>query len=153
MLPLPARFAGIILAFAPLFVHRSWRHAQLLLIGAILAPGPRTVASVLRILGRAQERRFVNVHRILNRAAWCPRSGGRILLGLLVDAFAQRGPVVLGLDMIERRRGKRIATKGIYRDPVRSSDSHLAKASGLRWMSLTLLAPIPGRGASGRCRS
>ena len=98
MLDLPTRFAGIILAFAPLFVHRSWRHAQLLLIGAILTPGRRTVASVLRIIGRAQERRFVNAHRILNRAAWCPRSGSRILLGLLVDAFAQRGPVVLGLD-------------------------------------------------------
>jgi DDE superfamily endonuclease len=92
MLDLPAHFAGLILAFAPLFVHRSWRHAQILLVGAILTPGRRTVTSVLRIMGRAQERRFVNVHRILNRAAWCPRSGSRILLGLLVDAFAQRGP-------------------------------------------------------------
>ena len=36
---LPTRFAGIILAFASLFVHRSWLHAQLLLIGAILVPG------------------------------------------------------------------------------------------------------------------
>jgi hypothetical protein len=144
MLPLPARFAGIILAFAPLFVHRSWRHAQNLLIGAILTPGQRTVTSVLRIIGRARERRFVNLHRILNRAAWCPRSGSRILLCLLVDAFAQRGPVVLGLDdTIERRRGKRIAAEGIYRDPVRSSDSHFVKASGLRWMSLMMLAPIP----------
>jgi hypothetical protein len=66
---LPARFAGLILAFAPRFVHRSWRHAQLLLIGAILTPGRRMVASVLRIMGRAQDRRFVNAHRILNRAA------------------------------------------------------------------------------------
>ena len=67
MLALPARFAGLILAFAPLFVHRSWRHAQLLLIGAILTPGRRTVASALRIMGRAQDPRFVNVHRILTR--------------------------------------------------------------------------------------
>ncbi|MGT2489236.1 IS701 family transposase [Methylobacterium oryzae CBMB20] len=147
MLPLPARFAGLILAFAPLFVHRSWRHAQILLVGAILTSGQRTVTSVLRIMGRAQERRFVNVHRILNRAAWSPRIGSRILLCLLVDTFAQRGPVVLGLDdTIERRRGKRIAAKGIYRDPVRSSDSHFVKASGLRWMSLMLLAPIPWAG-------
>ncbi|SFM48612.1 hypothetical protein [Methylobacterium pseudosasicola] len=65
MLRLPPRFAGIILAFAPLFVHRSWRHAQNLLVGAILTPGQRTVTSVVRIMGRAQERRFVNVHRIL----------------------------------------------------------------------------------------
>jgi hypothetical protein len=151
---LPARFAELILAFAPLFVHRSWRHAQVLLIGAILTLGRRTVTSVLRIMGRAQERRFVNVHRVLNRAAWCPRTGSRILLGLLVNAFAQRGPVVLGLDdTIERRRGKRITAKGIDRDPVRSSDSHFVKASGLRWMSLMLLAPIPWAGASGRCRS
>ena len=147
MLPLPAHFAGLILAFAPLFVQRSWRHAHLLLVGAILTPDRRTVTSVLRIMGRAQERRFVNVHRILNRAAWCPRSGSRILLGLLVNAFAQRGPVILGLDdTIERRRGKRITAKGIYRDPVRSSDSHFVKASGLRWMSLMLLAPIPWAG-------
>ena len=147
MPPLPARFAGIIPAFAPLFVHRSWRHAQLLLVGAILTPGRRTVTSILRIMGRAHERRFVNVHRILNRAAWCPRTGSRILLGLLIGAFAPYGPVVLGLDdTIERRRGKRIAAKGIYRDPVRSSDSHFVKASGLRWMSLMLLAPIPWAG-------
>jgi len=32
--------------------------------------------------------------------------------------------------------------KGIYRDPVRSSDSHLV-TSGLRWLSLMLLVPIP----------
>ncbi|AWV18253.1 hypothetical protein A3862_24330 [Methylobacterium sp. XJLW] len=107
---LPARFAGLILAFAPLFVHRSWRHAQLLLIGAILTPERRTMGSDLRIMGRAQDRRFVNVHRILNRAAWSPRAGGRILLGLLIAAFAPRGPVVMALDdTIERRRGKRIA--------------------------------------------
>lgn len=71
MPPLPTRFVGLILAFAPLFVHRSWRHAQVLLVGAILTPGRRTVTSVLRIMGRANDQRFVNAHRILNRAAWC----------------------------------------------------------------------------------
>jgi hypothetical protein len=144
---LPTRFAEIILAFTPLFVHRSWRHAQILLIGAILTPGRRTVASLLRIMGRAHERRFVNFHRILNRTAWCPRAGGRILLRLLTDAFAPPGPVVLALDdTIERRWGRRIRARGIYRDPVRSSDSHFVKASGLRWMSLMLLAPVPWAG-------
>jgi len=59
----------------------------------------------------------------------------------------------MGLDdTIERRRGKRIAAKGIYRDPVRSSDSHLVKASGLRWLSLMLLVPIPGHSGSGHYR-
>ena len=50
----------------------------------------------------------------------------------------------MGLDdTIERRRGTKIKAKGIYRDPVRSSQSHFVKASGLRWLSLMLLAPIP----------
>ena len=144
---LPSRFAAVILTFAPLFLQRSWRHAEVLLTGAILAPGQRTVTSILRITGLARERRFVNYHRVLNRAAWCPRAASRILLGLLVAAFAPRGPVVLGIDdTIERRRGKRIAAKGIYRDPVRSSHGHFVKASGLRWLSLMLLAPIPWAG-------
>ena len=60
----------MILCFAPLFRHRSWRHAEVLLIGAILARGWRTVTSILRITGLCRERRFVNYHRVLNRAAW-----------------------------------------------------------------------------------
>ena len=106
---LPTRFAGIIIAFAPLFVHRSWKHAQVLLIGALLAPGQRTVASLLRIAGLSRERHFVNYHRVLSRAAWCPRAGARILLGLLADTFVPDGPMVIAIDdTIELRRGQRI---------------------------------------------
>jgi len=145
---LPARFAAVILAFAPVFVQqRTWRHAELLLIGAILAPGKRTVTSLLRIAGLSRERRFTNDHRVLNRAAWDTGVAARLLLDLLIAAFAPSGPVVLGIDdTIERRRGKRISAKGIYRDPVRSSKGHFVKASGLRWLSLMLLAPIPWAG-------
>jgi hypothetical protein len=171
MLRLPTRFAVVILCFAPLFCHRSWRHAEVLLVGAILVPGQRTVTSLLRISGLSRERRFVNYHRILNRAAWSGRAAARVLLGLLLDAFVPRGPVILGLDeTIERRRGKRISAKGVYRDPVRSSHGHFVKASGLRWLSLMLLVAIswaevakvpsatadgkpPEGGGPGHCRS
>ena len=147
MARLPVRFAAVILCFAPLFFQRSWRYAEVLLVGAILAPGRRTVTSILRITGLARERRFVNYHRILNRAAWSGRAAARVLLGLLLDAFVPAGPVLLGLDdTIERRRGKRIGAKGIYRDPVRSSRGHFVKASGLRWLSLMLLVPISWAG-------
>ena len=146
MLRLPSRFAAVILTFAPLFLQRSWRHAVVLLAGAILAPGGRTVTSILRIAGMARERRFVNDHRVLNRAAWCPRAGSRLLLGLLIAAFAPSGPVVLGIDdTIERRRGKRIAAKGIYRDPVRSSHGHFTQS---QWAALA--QPDAGPGSVGR---
>lgn len=62
------------------------------------------------------------------------------------------GPVVVGLDeTIERRRRAKVAAKGIYRDPVRSSKSHFVKTSGLRWISMQVLAAIPW--AAGACRS
>ena len=140
----PTRFVPVIVPFAALFRQPTWRHARALLIGAILAPGVRTVASVLRILGLAHERRFCRYHRVLSRAAWSPLAASRVLLGLLVRAFVPTGPVLVGLDdTIERRRGAKIRAKGIYRDPVRSSQSHFVKAQGLRWLSLMLLAPIP----------
>ncbi len=147
MSPLPTRFVPVIVAFAGLFRQRTWRHARALLAGAILAPGVRTVTSVLRILGLARERRWVNYHRVLSRTVWSPRAASYILLRLLVRAFAPAGPLVFGIDdTIERRRGQRIRAKGIYRDPVRSSHSHFVKASGLRWLSVMLLAPIPWAG-------
>jgi hypothetical protein len=144
LLSLPPLFVSLLNVFAPLFSDRVWRHAQVLLIGALLAPGRRTVTSCLRIVGLGRERHFVNYHRVLSRARWRGREASRLLLDLLVNRFVPAGPIVLGIDdTIERRRGKRIQAKGIYRDPVRSSHSHFVKASGLRWVSLMLLAPVP----------
>lgn len=144
---LPAELAFVILAFRPLFSQRVWDCARVLLIGAILAPGKRTVTSALRIMGLAQEHHFQNYHRALNRAVWSCRHAGLILLRMLLATFVPSGPLVLGLDdTIERRWGARIRARGIYRDPVRSSDSHFVKTSGLRWLSLMLIADIPWAG-------
>jgi hypothetical protein len=115
-----------------------------LLVGAILAPGQRTVTAALRIMGLSAEKHFQTYHRVLNRASWSSLALSRQLLGLLLQTFVPSGPVIFGLDdTIERRRGVKIKAKGIYRDPVRSSHSHLVKASGLRWLSLMVLVPIP----------
>jgi hypothetical protein len=141
---LRSEYTTILTAFARLFSKRVWQHVQILLLGAILAPGQRTVTTILRVMGLSADKHFQNFHRVLNRAVWSSLEASRVLLGLLIYAFALRGPVVLGLDdTIERRRGAKITAKGIYRDPVRSSHSHFVKASGLRWLSLMLLAPIP----------
>lgn len=144
MLTLPTEYLTLIQVFAPVFSKRIWQHVQILILGAILAPGKRTVTAVLRIMGLSQDPHFQNYHRVLNRATWSSLEVSRLLLGLLVAAFALTGTVVMGIDeTIERRRGDQIKAKGIYRDPVRSSHSHFVKASGLRWLSLLLLTPIP----------
>jgi hypothetical protein len=147
MLTLPLELANLIVAFAPLFSKPVFKHAQVLLVGSLLAPGKRTVTSALRVMGLSDEAHFQNYHRVLNRARWSSLAASRILLSLLVATFAPAGVLVMGLDdTIERRRGDQIKAKGIYRDPVRSSHSHFVKASGLRWLSLMLLVEIPWAG-------
>lgn len=149
MLILPPEIIRILSVFAPLFSRRVFTHVQVLLVGAILVPGQRTVASVLRIMGLHQDRHFQNYHRVLNRAQWSSRQAAQFLLHLLLRYFATDGTLVLGIDeTLERRRGPQIAAKGIYRDAARSSRSFFVKASGLRWMCMMLLVPIPwaGRG-------
>jgi hypothetical protein len=144
---LPNKYSTILNAFAHLFSKRIWERVRILLAGAILSPAERTVTAALRAVGLSQEKHFQNYHRVLNRAVWSSVEASRILLMLLVGAFALFGPIVFGLDdTIERRRGEQIKAKGIYRDPVRSSHSHMVKASGLRWLSLMLLGPIPWAG-------
>src|SRR3712207_5557094 len=138
---------GLLAPFAPLFSERVWQHAQVLLAGAILAPGTRTVGSALRAVGLDQQRCFHRYHRVLSRAVWSGREASRVLLEALVETFVPNGPLVVGIDeTLERRRGKKIAAKGIYRDPVRSTQERFVKASGLRWVCLMLLVPVPWAG-------
>jgi hypothetical protein len=140
----PMAIMTVIGVFAPLFSKRVFASVKLLLVGAILAPGQRTVTAVLRVLGKSADAHFQNYHRVLNRAQWSALDASRRLLALLLDVFVPQGPVVMGIDeTIERRRGERIAAKGVYRDPVRSSHTHFVKATGLRWVCLMVLARIP----------
>jgi len=144
MLTIPVALTRVIVKFAPLFSKQVWEHAQVLIVGALLAPGKRTVTAVLRVMGLSQEARFQKYHRVLNRARWSSVAVARVLLGLVVRTFVPVGPVVIGIDdTLERRRGAKIKAKGIYRDPVRSSRSHMVKASGLRWLCAMVLAEIP----------
>ncbi len=145
MRTLPPKMVQVLAPFAPLFSKRVWHHAQLLLVGAILAPGRRTVGSALRAMGLDQYKRFHRYHRVLSRARWSSLEVSRVLLALLVEAFVpEGGPLILGIDeTLERRYGKKIAARGVYRDPVRSTHENFVKSSGLRWVCVMLLVEVP----------
>src|ERR671925_1605793 len=145
MPPLPEAIILVLAPFAPLFSHRVWLHAQVLLVGAMLAPGARTVTAALRVMGLAAERHFTNYHRVLNRATWSARQGSRMLLGLLITLLVPPGAtIVFGADdTLERRSGRQIKAKGCYRDAVRSSQKHVIRCFGLKWVSMMLLVPVP----------
>jgi hypothetical protein len=145
VLNLPKRIIHVLRQFEGVFSERVWEWTKVLVIGAILAPGERTVAAILRVMGQQDEKQFQNYHRVLNRAKWSCREVSHLLLLLLVSLLVPaHAPVVVGIDeTIERRRGEKINARGIYRDPVRSSKKFFVKTSGLRWISMMLLTPIP----------
>ncbi len=145
MIPLPAEIIALIANFAPVFDPRVWEHALVLLIGAILAPGKRTVSSALRIMGLSDERHFINYHRVLSRAQWSSLNLSRILLGLLVTLLLAASVTLILIvdDTLERRRGAKIKAKGVFRDAVRSSQARVVTAFGLRWVCMSVVVPLP----------
>ena len=143
----PEVLAAWLRPFAPCFTAAAWRHVLVLVAGALLAPGRRTVTAALRVMGLDQAPGFAVYHRVLSTGRWSSRAVAHRLLLLLVAALVPGGPVVVGIDdTIERRWGTRIKARGIYRDPVRSSHGHFVNASGLRWLRVMLLAPVPWAG-------
>jgi SRSO17 transposase len=98
MLLLAKEFLSLMLLLAPLFSHRIWQAVLVLVVGAILAPGKRTVSAILRVMGLSQAANYQNYHRVLNRAVWSTRQASYILLRHLIAVFAPTGPLVMGID-------------------------------------------------------
>jgi hypothetical protein len=90
---LPEAIILVLAPFAPLFSERVWCHAQVLLLGAILAPRARTVTGALRMMGFATDRHFTNYHCVLNRATWSARQGSGILRGSRITCRVPTGAV------------------------------------------------------------
>jgi hypothetical protein len=135
---------AVLSVFSPLFSINVWNYAQTLLTGAILCRNQRTVAAILRVMGLSNDKHFINYYRVLNRACWSGLQASKILLGLLIRFIPESLPIIIGIDdTIERRKGKKIKAKGCYRDAVRSSEKHVIKCFGLKWISMMLIIQLP----------
>ncbi len=115
MLPLPDAIVPILSPFAMLFTNPTGQRAQLLLVGAILTPGQRTVAAALRVMGRSDQRNYARYHEVLNRAVWSPRAVSQVLLRLLLRHLdGGDSPLIFGVrsltnrETLERRGGAEI---------------------------------------------
>ena len=64
----PATLVSWLAVFRPCFSGRVWNHILVLVAGAVLAPGKRTVTQSLRVMGLADEPGFGRYHEALNRA-------------------------------------------------------------------------------------
>jgi hypothetical protein len=133
---LPADIVHLLRPFAQAFSERTWEWVQVLIVGAILAPGRRTVTAILRVLGLSYERQFQRYHRVLNRVKWSGLLLSRILVTLLVATFLVVGvPLLIAADeTIERRSGKKSvprAFSAIRCAPVRSAGSYACSVKRL----------------------
>src|SRR3989337_2875677 len=96
---LPPEIVRVLRDFEDVFSERIWDWAQVLVVGAILTPGQRTVTAVLRVRGLTEERQYQNCHRVLTRARWSRREVSRRLLLAVVAAFVpDTGPDPLAED-------------------------------------------------------
>lgn len=139
MTSLPPYIIAILAPFTTLFSKpKTATKGFLLLGGAILCRGGRTVCAALKILGMHGESRFDRYHRVLSRAQWSALKGGRLLLEQIISKAS--GDVVIAVDEhIERRSGKKIKAKGCYRDAVKSSRGFLVRCFGLKWITVMIL--------------
>jgi hypothetical protein len=122
----------------------TFKNICLLVYGAILAPGRRTITAALRVLG-IQGTDFCKFHRVFSRNRWSPMRMSRLLLGLLIGKFLPSdAPIVVDVDeTLERRQGKKIVYKGWFRDAVRSTANKVVTSLGIRWLCATLLVKVP----------
>lgn len=139
MTTLPGIILAVFAPFSTIFLKpKTASKAILLLAGAILCRGGRTVCAALKILGMQGEEHFDKYHRVLSRASWNPLEGSKILLQQLMAGMT--GPLVIAVDEhIERRNGRQIKAIGCYRDAVRSSQKYLVKCFGLKWITVMVL--------------
>lgn len=117
--------------------------AALLMSGAILCKGGRTVCGFLKVMGLRGEKAFTNYHRVLNRAQWDALKGAKVLLMQIIGSLGITELVVALDDHIERRSGEKISSKGCYRDAVRSSRGFLVRCFGLKWVAMMVVTKLP----------
>src|SRR3954470_20231914 len=83
----PEPLAGWMGPFMTGLTRPTWRHALVLVAGAILTPGRRTGAAMLRVVGPGRAPSFTNSRRVLNRNRWSGRAAARRMLNLLLASF------------------------------------------------------------------
>jgi hypothetical protein len=142
---LPPEAASVLSAFAPAFTAPTFRRFGLLLLGAILTPGRRTVANLLRTLGPLAAAHRTTYQRVLSSSRWSVLRLACPLCRLAVRLLPADGAITLvGDDTVDGHKGKKVYGKARHRDPVRSSHSYTAWRYGHKWVVLAALVPVPG---------
>jgi DDE superfamily endonuclease len=144
MLCVPSAAAPLLLSFSVAFSRPTFQRVLLLILGAVVTPGRRTVAAVLRTMRPVARGHFSSYHRVLSAARWSLWAAGRVLARAVLSHVPEGQPVVLAVDdTVARHRGAKVYGRGCHRDPIRSSHGITVRCRGHRWVVLAVMVRFP----------
>jgi len=148
MFVLPPAAEPLIRSFAGALTRPSFARFSLLLVGAIVTFGRRTVSRILWTLGPAAATAGhpSSFHRFFSHARWRLWPLGQILAGAVLALLPPDAVVQLAVDdTVFAHRGKTVYGKGCHRDAVRSphDPDRVVKKWGHKWVVLAVLVPLP----------
>ena len=140
---LPSTMITVLSIFLPLFSSPTYNNFLLLFYGHILCKGRRTITEILKRIGLKNIKNFSKYHDFFRKAKWSSLKGAQILFVRLVACVP--GEILVSIDStIERRKGSKIKSLGIQRDPVRSTRQRKVLVPGLNWLVCALHIKLPG---------
>jgi len=144
MLSLPSAARVLLMSFSVAFTQPTFRRVVLLIVGAILALGDRTVTGMLRALRGVASGHASVYHRVFSRAPWSLWPLGKILATAVLTQVPPDEPVAVAMDdTTAQHRGLCVYGKGCHHDAVRSARQHIVFRWGHRWIVLALSVRLP----------
>lgn len=144
MLPLPLAAEPLLTSLGIAFSERTGQRAMVLLIGAILTMGRRTVTGVLWTVRSIAPGHFSSYHRVFSRATWSLWPLGKSLATGVLKWIPEDQPVpVAADDTVAQHRGPKVYGKAKHRDGVRSSHSMTVWKWGHKWVVLAIVVQLP----------
>lgn len=138
----------LLLVFAslePAFTRPTFENFIVLLRGAVLARGPRTVSNCLRAAWPwAQHVHFSTYENLLRRARYSLYFLGALLFREVLTLLSKNAVIELAVDeTLVRRYGPQILGIGMHRDAVRSSHGYRIATPGHKWVVVSVVVALP----------
>ena len=144
MVNLPVVAEPLLMSFSIAFTQPTFNRSLVLLIGAILAKGPRTITNLLWNVGDLAEGDPTDYHRVFSRAPWSLWKLGRVLAIAVIELAGRDDWIHVVVDCtVAEHKGKKVYGKGCHHDAVRSTDTRKAYRWGHRWICLAVVVRFP----------
>lgn len=125
---------------------------QHMLVGWIMAPGPRTISEVWQATGRAGKYHWDTAYSLYASARWDWDELGKILVLLIVARLIPTGAVWIVIDdTLCHKRGASVSFGGFFLDAVTSTKKKKNFRFGVNWVVLGLAVHLPFRKDRGFC--